>query len=221
MPEQKHFVVLGLGTFGAALARKLSENGCRVTGVDACQERVEDLKDALYAAIIGDATEYETLKQLPLQNVNAVLIGLGENITHSLLATLHAKELGAKRIIAKGVTEDHGKILKKLGVERVVFPEIEIARELADQLTWPNIIEFLPIGSEYSFFEVAVPDSFTGMMLQETNLRRRFGVWVVGVKDALSGDLTMFPDGQFRFGADQLLLVVGKQKDQDRLKELK
>ena len=220
MAEQKQFIVLGLGTFGAALARKLSANGCRVTGVDASEERVEEVKDHLYAAIIGDATDYDTLKQLPLQTSNAVLIGMGEDITKSLLATLHAKELGARRILVKGVTEDHGKILKKLGVERVVFPESEIAEELADSLTWPNIIEFLHIDPEYSFMELSVPDSLVGKTLQDVNLRRRFGIWVIGVKDAMKGDLTMFPDGQFVFGADQMVLVVGRHKDLDKLREM-
>lgn len=221
MAEQKHFVVLGLGTFGGALAKKLSANGCRVTGVDASEEAVEELKHSLYAAVIGDVTDYETLKQLPLQAASAVLIGLGEEITRSLLATLHAKELGARRIIVKGVTEDHAKILKRLGVERVVFPEIEIAEELADSMTWPNIIDFMRIDPEYSFMELSVPDSVVGKTLQEVNLRRRYGVWVIGVKDVMKTELTMFPDGQFVFGIDQVVLVVGRHQDLDRLREVR
>lgn len=220
MAEQKQFVVLGLGTFGAALAKKLSANGCRVTGVDDCEETAKELKEHLYATIIGDATDYDTLQQLPLQAAHAVLIGMGEDITKSLLATLHAKELGARRILVKGVTADHGKILKKLGVERVIFPEIEIAEELADSLTWPNIIEFLHIDPEYSFMELSVPESLINKTLQDVNLRRRFGVWVIGVKDAMTAQLTMFPDGQFVFGADQMVLVVGRRQDLDRLRAL-
>ena len=90
-----------------------------------------------------------------MNKVNGVVISMGEDITRSLLATLHAKELGAKHIIVKGVTAEHGKILKNLGVERVVFPEIEIATQLADRLTWPSFIDYLPIDPEYSFVEVA------------------------------------------------------------------
>lgn len=220
MAEQKQFVVLGLGTFGAALAKRLSANGCRVTGVDASAATAEELKEHLYATIIGDATDYATLQQLPLQAANAVLISLGEDITKSLLATLHAKELGARRILAKGVTTDHGRILKKLGVERVVFPETEVAAGLADSLTWPNIIEFLHIDPEYAFMQISVPDSLVNTTLQEANLRHRFGVWVIGVKDAMSAKLTMFPDGDFVFGTDQLVLVVGRRPDLDRLRGL-
>lgn len=219
MADTKHFVVIGLGSFGAALANRLCENGCRVTGIDDRRERVESMKDNLYEAIIGDATDRDALEHLPLEEADAVFISLGENLSPSLLATLHAKELGAKRIIVKGVTEDHGKILKNLGVDRVIFPELEIATELADRSTWPNVIDFLPIDPEYSFVEFAVPDSFVGKNFQELALRGRFGIWVVGVKDVLTGKLEMFPDGQFQCGSDQVLLVVGKEKNLKRLRE--
>lgn len=220
MAETIHFIVIGLGSFGTALAQRLSKNGCRVTGMDSRRENVEALKSELYEAVIGNAAERDAVKHLPLADANAVVISLGEDITQSLLATLHVKELGARRIIVKGVTEEHGKILKSLGVERVVFPEAEIAEELGNQLTWPNIIDYLPISPEYSFVEIVVPDSYTGQSLQQLNLRRRFGVWVVGVKDPLTGQLEMFPDGEFQFGGDQMLLVVGKRKDLDRLRDL-
>jgi trk system potassium uptake protein TrkA len=219
LANSKHFVVIGLGSFGTALARKLSKNGCRVTGLDASKDRVEQMKDVLYEAVIGNATERETLQHLPLKEANAVFVSMGEDITQSLLATLHAKELGARRIVVKGVTPEHGKLLERLGVDRVVFPEAEIAAELADRMTWPNVIDFLPIDPEYSFMEVGVPDSYAGKTLMQIELRRRHSVWVVGVKDAMTGQLSMFPDGNFRLAADQVLLVVGRQGDLDSLRE--
>jgi trk system potassium uptake protein TrkA len=220
MPEPKRFVVIGLGSFGTALALRLQENDCRVTGLDLRKDRVEEIKDALYEAVIGDATDRDTLQQLPLRDAQAVFISLGEDITHSLLAALHCKELGARRILAKGVSEEHGKILKHLGVERVVFPEIEVARELADRMTWPNVLDFIPIDPDYSIAEIAVPDSLCGLSLKDTNLRQRYHVWVVGIKDVLSGKLEMFPGGEFLLHGDQLLLVVGKQVDLNRLREV-
>ncbi len=220
MAEIKHFVVLGLGSFGRALAIRLSKNGCRVTGVDQRKDYAESLRDQLYEAVIGDCTDHDTLAELSLKDADAVFISLGENITRSLLAALHAKELNARRIIVKGVTEEHGKLLRHLGVERVVFPEIEIAQELADRITWPNVIDYLPIDPEYSFVEFAMPASIVGKTLREANLRSRYGIWVVGVKDVLSGKLNIFPDGEYRLGEDQLLLIVGKQPQIDHLREL-
>jgi trk system potassium uptake protein TrkA len=215
----KRFVVIGLGSFGSALAKKLKNNECRVTGLDSDPDNVEDLKDYLFEAVIGDATDRETLATLELEKADGLVISLGEDITRSLLATLHAKELGARHIVVKGVTPEHGKLLKNLGVERVVFPETEIAMQLADRLTWPSVIDYLPIDPEYSFVEVAIPESFANQRLMDADLRKRFGIWVVGVKDALTGKLTMFPDGTFKLSEDQMLLVVGKEKELHRLRD--
>jgi len=215
----KHFTVIGLGTFGSALARRLAKNGCRVTGIDADKNSVESLKDRLYEGMIADATDREVLEQVNLRENDAVIISLGEDITRSLLATLHAKELGARRIIVKGVTAEHGKLLRAIGVERVVFPETEIAESMADRMTWTNVIDFLPIDPEYSFMEVAAPDSFVGKSLKELNLRKNYGVWVVGVKDALDGKLEMLPEADYALHADQLLLLVGKKESLQRLRD--
>ncbi|MCA9246001.1 MAG: TrkA family potassium uptake protein [Planctomycetales bacterium] len=217
MPISKHFVVIGLGSFGTALATRLAENGCRVTGIDAVRENVERLKEVIYEPVIGDGTSLETLQQLPIAKADAVFVGMGEEIAPSLLATLHCKQLGARRIIVKGVTTDHGKLLEQLGVERVIFPELEIARQIADRSARPNLLDFLPIDPEYSFVEFATPDSFGGKTLEDLALRKRFGIWVVGVKDVMSGKLRMFPDGQFTCKGDQVLLVVGKEKNLNRM----
>ena len=101
----------------------------------------------------------------------------------------------------------------------MIFPEIEIAEDLADRVTWTNVIDLLPIDPEYSFMEVASLDSFAGKTLQELNIRQRYGVWVVGVKDSLTGKLSMLPTGDFKLGADQILLVIGKQENLKDLRE--
>jgi len=211
--KKLHFVVIGMGTFGAALARRLAAHGCRVTGLDADREKIADLDGILYEPVIGDATDRATLEHLNLKDATATIISLGEDITQSLLATLHARSVGADRVIVKGVTKEHGQILKSLGVSRVIFPEEEIAAAMGDRLIWPNIVDFLPIDPEYSFVEVAVPETFVGKTLTELDLKRRYSIWVVGIKDAMSGRLEMFPGGDFKLGVDQLLLVIGKQRD--------
>lgn len=221
MAKTKRFIVIGLGTFGTALATKLSKNGCRVTGMDINRDRVEALSEVLYEAIVGNGTDRDTIAQLPVKTADAVYISTGSDIALSLLATLHTKQEGARRIIVKGVTADHAAILSSLGVERVVFPEIEIAESLADRATWPNVVDFLPIGVEYAFIEIAVPDSLAGKSLTDLRLRQRFDVWVVGVKTAMTNQLDMFPDGQYLLAPDQILLIVGKEQELARLQKLK
>lgn len=219
--REKHFVVLGLGSFGGALARKLTKNGCRVTGVDADRDCVEDFKDDLYEAVVADATDREVLAQLSLTEVDGVFIALDEDISHSLLATLHTKELGARHVTVKGVSVDHSKILKQMRVDRVVFPDREIAEELADRATWPNVLDYLPIDPEFSIVELAVPESSVGQTLREADYRRRFGIWILGIKDALSGKVSLFPDPETKLNDDQVLYVVGTHEGIGRMRELR
>ncbi|MFM7136730.1 MAG: NAD-binding protein [Planctomycetota bacterium] len=216
----KRFVMLGMGTFGTALARKLAANGCQVIGVDSRRERLEAVKHEIQECVIGDCTDREVLENLPLRDVSAVFISLGETLSHSLLATLHVKELGARQVIVKGVTKEHGKILEHLGVDRVVFPEEEVARQLADKMTWPNVLDFLPIDPDYSVAEVAMPASLSGKTLAEANLRTAIGVHVMGIKDVLSGKFEMFPDGRRKLLDDQVLLVVGRAEELQALRDL-
>jgi trk system potassium uptake protein TrkA len=212
--------MLGMGTFGTALARKLAANGCQVIGVDSRRERLEAVKHEIHECVIGDCTDREVLEHLPLRDASAVFISLGETISLSLLATLHVKELGARQVIVKGVTKDHGKILEHLGVDRVVFPEEEVARQLADKMTWPNVLDFLPIDPDYSVAEVAMPGSLSGKTLAEANLRTVIGVHVMGIKDVLTGKFEMFPDGRRKLLEDQVLLVVGRADELQALRDL-
>lgn len=221
MKNDKRFIVLGLGSFGGALSTRLAKNGCRVTGVDASEARVEALKDVLYEAVVGDVTDRATLEELLVAQASVVFISLGEKIEMSLLAALHAREAGAKRVIVKGVTDEHARILKYMGVERVVFPEAEMAEQLADTMTWPNVLDALVIDTEYNLVEMAVPEGLSGQTLRQADLRRRHGCLVLGVKDHLTGKLTLNPDGEFRLTDDQILLVIGRKTDLNRLGEMR
>jgi len=185
----KKFIMLGMGSFGTALATKLAANGCRVTGVDGRRERLEAVKNDIHEAVIGDATDREVLENLPIKDATAVFISLGENLEH-------------------------------LGVDRVVFPEEEVARELADRMTWPNVLDYLPIDPEYSVAEVAMPSSLSGKTLAEASLRSRIGVHVMGLKDVMKGKFEMFPDGKTKLLEDQVLLVVGREAEIAALREL-
>ena len=220
MKPARRFVMLGMGTFGTAMARRLAVNGCQVIGVDSRRDRLEAVKNEIHECVIGDATDREVLENLPLRDASAVFISLGETISRSLLATLHVKELGARQVVVKGVTKEHGKILEHLGADRVVFPEEEVAKQLADKMTWPNVLDVLPIDPEYSVAEVAMPSSLSGRTLAEADLRNRIGVQVMGIKDVLSGKLDMFPDGRRKLLEDQVLLVVGRAEELEALREI-
>jgi trk system potassium uptake protein TrkA len=216
----KRIVVLGLGSFGAALALRLSKNGCRVTGMDRSERNVEMLRDQLYEAVVADATDRQVLEQLLLDKADAVCISLGESIERSILTALHAKELRARQILAKAISEEHGRVLKKIGVDRVIFPEVEMAELVADRVTWPNVLETLQIDPDYSIMEIAVPPSFAGRTLQEIGIRRRYGILVITVKDVLTGKVQEVPHADFQLSENQLLIVYGKMEDLNRFREI-
>ncbi len=217
--NNKRFVMIGLGRFGKAVAERLSQNGCRVTAIDSCRERVELLQDVVYEAVIGEATDRATLETLELAEAEAVVISLGSDITPSLLATLHARELRAQRIIVKGVSQEHKKILEYLGVERVVFPKVEVGELLADRLTWSNFIDFLKIDPEYAVEEVSVPDGLVGKTLGEADLGGAFGVHVLSVKDGRDGKIHVLPKPEFQLRSEQIIVLIGKLEELKRLRD--
>lgn len=133
---EKHsrYVVIGLGRFGSALARRLASHGHRVTGVDVDEEAVQAVEDCLANALVADGADEEVLKTLDLPNADAVFISLGDHANRSIVATMFVLELGAKRVLVKGIDALHAKILRKLGKVEVLFAEEAMARYVADHL---------------------------------------------------------------------------------------
>ena len=133
---EKHskFIVIGLGRFGSALARRLAKHGHRVTGIDVEEEAVQRVEDCLANALVADGADEEVLKALDLPAATAVFISLGDHANRSIVATMYVLELGAKRVIVKGIDALHAKILGKLGEVEVIFPEEAMARYVADHL---------------------------------------------------------------------------------------
>lgn len=218
--KTKRFVCLGLGTFGAAFARRLCQHGFRVTGVDRSEGALDELRDQLFEAIIGDVTDRETLSELLISNSDGVVISLGDNIERSILCALYAKELGAPRIFVKGVSNDHAKILRALGVERVIFPEVEMAKDFADSLVWSNVIKLLQIDSDHAIVEIAVPQSLVGKTIAEADLRRKYNVLVIAVLDELKRSIDAAPAGDYLLLDQHALLVMGKTADLARFRDM-
>jgi trk system potassium uptake protein len=133
---EKHsrFVVIGLGRFGSALAKRLAKNGHWVTGVDLDEDAVQRVQASLESALVADGADEEVLKTIDLAGATAVCISLGDHANRSIVATMYALELGAQRVIVKGIDALHAKILRKLGKVEVIFPEEAMARYIADHL---------------------------------------------------------------------------------------
>ena len=213
----KRFAVIGLGRFGSYVAGQLRANGCEVLGVDSERSKAEALAETLNTVVIADATDKKALAKLDLTQMDAVVVCLGEGIESSTLAVLHLRELGVKRIIAKVSTEDHARILARLGAEQVVFPERDIALRLANSLTWSNILDYVPLASGYTIAKVAPPKEVVGKSLADSQLRTRYGVQVIAVHRVMSDEMVLAPPASHVITEDEAIIVLGKRENIEKL----
>jgi trk system potassium uptake protein TrkA len=129
-----------------------------------------------------DATDERALRVAGIKDVDAAVISIGENIEASLLVVMLVREMGIKRIIAKAVTPLHGRILQKIGVERVVFPEREMGARLAHSLVVPNVIDYIELSRDFSIIDLPAPEAFVGRSLKDLQLRNRYGLMLIAIK---------------------------------------
>lgn len=212
------YVVIGLGNFGFNTAISLMKKGNEVLVIDSNEKRVEKIKDLVTEAIIADAKEKSILQEFITVNTDAVIVNLGDTIESSALVTSYLKELGVKHIIVKVVEEIHGTILKKLGAIEIVNPEKDSAIRLSERLTSPNLIEHIPLAPEYSIVEIVVPDKFTGKSLKELQLRNKYNLEVIAVKDVLTEKFKLIPSADYKLEPDVVIIVVGKKEDLSKIK---
>jgi trk system potassium uptake protein TrkA len=184
---KRSFAVIGLGRFGAAMATTLAELGHDVIGVDGSEDRVRSLADTLAHAVQLDATDERALLGAGIKDVDVAVVSIGENIESSLLVVTLLREIGIKHIIAKAVTPLHGRILEKLGVSRVVFPERETAIRLAHGLVIPNVLDYIELSGEFSIVDIPAPPDFAGKSLKDIGLRSRYGLTTIAIKRAGAG----------------------------------
>ncbi len=214
------FAVIGLGRFGATLATRLYELGHEVLGVDVDEELVLAYRDRMSEVAVVDAREKGQLRALGLKDFDTVVISVGEHLEASTLAALYCKDLGVK-VIARALSEDHGKILEALGVDEVIYPERDMALRLAERLCSKNLLDFVALGPEVSIVEVAAPASFIGKSLAELDIRRRFGVHVIALRDVLTETVTPIPPPDAKIRDSDVLVVLGGREELDRFQRVR
>ena len=214
------FVVIGLGRFGSHLATRLYELGHEVLAVDSDADTVQALRDTVSQVAQVDVRDKAQLRALGLRDFDTAVISVGEHLEASTLAALYCKELEL-RVVARAVTEDHGKILEALGVDEVVFPERDMAVRLAERLASSNLLDFISLGPDYSIAEVAAPTPFIGKSLAELQVRQRFNVHVIAVQDVLTGTVAMAPPPDAKIRDSDVLVILGKRADIEKFQRVR
>jgi trk system potassium uptake protein len=205
--KNRTFGVIGLGRFGYHVARTLAQGGAEVIACDVDEEKVREVSEYVSLAYVLDATDAKALKESGIANVDTAVVSIGENIEASILIVVQLKELGVKEVVAKAITPLHGKVLEKLGVDRVVYPEKEMAIRVAHSLLAGEFIEEIPIGEKHSLFELKAFDFMLGKTLRELDIRRRFGVSVLAIKRG--ENLIVNPMGDEKILPGDILVVLG------------
>ena len=164
------------------MASTLAELGQDVIGIDGDGERVRQLADTISQTVELDATDARALRSVGIQDVDVAVVSIGENIESSLLVVMQLRELGVKSIVAKAVTPIHGRILERLGVSRVIFPEREMAVRIAHGLVMPNVIDYIELSRDFSIVEVPAPEMFVDRTLKQLELRPKYGLTLIAIK---------------------------------------
>ena len=213
MPKKKKFCVIGLGNFGFHVASSLYSQGHEVMAIDSDKEKVQAVKEVCSYAILGDACSKDFLDAQGVTDMDAVIIATGERSHLSTLMTLYLKELKVPRILVKAIDDDHGRILEKVGASEVIYPEKDMARRIAHSLSSPNLLEFIPLAEDYSLSETAPPRHFIGKTLVDLNLRQRFHVTVIAIKDVISDQFIVAPQPMHTIKDSDVLVLIGKTED--------
>ena len=206
---KKQFAVIGLGNFGFYLATELFKKGHEVLGIDINPKLVQEIRDWVSRAVIADATDPQALRELELKKMDAVVVCIGSILNNSILATLNVKDLGVKRVVAKAVSEAHGRILQKIGADEIYFPEKDLAQTAAQRLDNPNVLDYLPFMEGYSIVQLAPPPSFIGKSLIELDLINRLGVQVIAIKELVPENMVLIPTGHFVVKESDILILLG------------
>ncbi len=207
----KSFAVIGLGRFGTSVAKVLSELGNEVLAIDKDPEAIKEAATFSTYAIEADVMDESVLRDIGLRNMDAVVVSIGEDLQASIMATLIAKELGVKRVIAKAQTELHGKVLKKIGADKIIFPERDMGSRVAHNLTSRNILDYIELSPEFSILEVKALKSWAGKNLKDLRLRNKYGVNVIAIKR--DKDINISPRSEDTIKDEDIVIMIGSTAD--------
>ena len=214
----KSYVVVGLGRFGSEVARQLYRLGCEVLAMDVKSELVQQIANDVTHAVVGDCRDKEVLKALGAGNFDCAVIAIGDDLSASVLATMNMKEMGVPYLVCKAHDDTHGRILEKLGANRVVIPEQENAARLAKSLSAPNLLDYIELSDDYGIVEIPAPRSWEGKTLRELNVRAKLGLNILAVRS--NGTIDVSPAADYQIHEGDILVMLGDNRALEAVQKL-
>lgn len=214
----KQFVVIGLGRFGSSVAKTLTDNGYDVLVIDQDNQIIQDISNSVTHAVEADATDDKALETLGIRNFDVAIVSIGDNLHANILSTLILKELGVPYVIVKAQDNLHGKVLTKVGADRVVYPERDMGERIANNLISSNVLDYLEFAPNYSVVEVMASEKMIGKTLAELGFRNKYDVNVMAIKSGQ--ELNMTPGANDKIKEEDTLIVMGKNENLDKVRHL-
>lgn len=216
--KKKQFAVIGVGRFGESLISELTRMGHEVLAIDTDEGRIDDIVDIATQAVQADSMEERVLKALDITSFDAVIVAIGGDLEASILTSITLKELGVKRIIAKAQNRMHGKVLEKMGIDMVIYPERDMAVRLARTLNSHSFLDYIELSPDYSILELTTPRRWAGHTIGELNLRKFMGITVLAIRS--QGNVVVSPAAEQQLGKDDIIVVLGSTSSLDKINEM-
>jgi trk system potassium uptake protein TrkA len=225
------YTIIGMGSFGAFLAQRLTALGHEVVGVDSRPNRIELIKDNITHAVVMDATDLQAVKTLPMRDCDVVIIAIGEDVGASIMATAIFKQINPKRIIGRAINALHETVIRAIGVDEIIHPEEETAQRLATRLELKGVLDSLEISDDYNIVEVKLPTRYIGLTIVESNIQDEFSLNILftikmkeksnllGMK-SLKKEVEGVIKPDYIFSQEDILLIFGMIKDIRRFLDL-
>ena len=216
----KKFTVIGLGNFGFHAAKALFEDGNEVIAIDTDRAKVQAIDPFCTEAIVLNATDKEALQSLGLNEMEAVIVSTGTSISISVIICLYLNELQVKRILVKALDDDHEKILLRVGATEIIHPERDMAIRISRSLSQSNMLDFIPISSDFNLVQIEPPSEFVNKSLKTLNLRSRYDVNIIAVKKSFPETFVLVPAANYVIQPTDILVILGKSDDIKKLEVL-
>ncbi len=211
----RQFVVIGLGRLGGAMIATLDSLGYDVLGIDTDEELVQDLSGDFPSAhlVAADATDEDALRDLNVGHFDAGAVVIGENMEAGILATANLKELGVPFVVSRAISGLHGRVLQRIGADRIIEPEKDMGAQVARTMASPSVMDYVDLGGDEALIEAEVPAEWVGKSLSELHLARKSGLTVLAVKP--KGEAGTIPDADTVFGNGDVVVVGGTKEKLD------
>lgn len=213
----KSFIVMGCGRFGESCAKTLVELDNEVLVIDEDYDKIKNISNDVTTAIQCDIMDEMAMKEIGLSNFDVAIISIGSSLTAAIMGTMLAKEAGVKYILAKAPSLREGNILKKVGADKIIYPERDMAKRVAHNLTSKNILDFFQISPKYSMVEQKIHDDWVNLDLEELKIRKRYGVTVVAVERG--GDIIVSPSSDLQLMEGDILVIIGSNEQINKIEK--